>query len=361
MRCTPGLIMRTKVLFAENPNPTRDEIKKAISLNLCRCTGYVKIVDAVEAALKNLKDGCSSGNRDIADLSKYSSRDEYQGFSNDADHLLPGNDPAKFDGIGRFHSGYDLSASAGIGQSLPKYKAYETAIGKRKFMNDMQIDEMLHGALRFSDHPRALVVSIDTAEASQIGGVIRIFTASDVPGDRYTGLIINDWPLMVAPGETTRYIGDVIAGVVAVDKDTARKAARMIRVEYEVLEPVSDMHLALEPGSPLVHPGKPNLLEKCIVRRGDPVESIITHSAYRTSGIYETQRVEHAFLETEAALAVPMENGIHLYSQGQGIYVDQQQVASLLGLDEDQVRVTLVPCGKACALVSISYSCANFL
>ncbi len=313
--CTPGLILRTRVLFSENPYPDREQIKKAINLNLCRCTGYVKIVDAIEAALKTLRGTMETGQVP-----------------------LDGEQPRAF-------TIDSPNCSAGIGQPLAKYEAYETAIGKRRFVNDMQFDGMLHGALRFSDHPRAKVISIDAAEALQTKGVIRVFTASDVPGERYTGLIISDWPLMIATGEMTRYIGDVIAGVVAVDEDTARKAARLIRVEYEVDEPVSDARMALEPDSPQVHPGRSNLLEKCIVRRGDPAGSALQQSAFRTSGIYETQRIEHAFLETEAALALPMEEGVHLYSQGQGIYVDQRQVASLLGLDEEQVRVTLVPCG----------------
>jgi len=298
--CTPGLIMRTKVLFSENPNPDREQIKKAINLNLCRCTGYIKIVDAIESALNHLRKGTEV---------------------------------------------MVNTTSAGIGQSLRKYEAFETAIGKRKFVNDMKMDGMLYGALRFSDHPRAKVLSIDPSEAIKTIGVIRVFTAYDVPGDRYTGLIISDWPLMVAPGETTCYIGDVIAGVVATDEDIARKAALLIKVDYEVLEPVMDVHQALDPASAQVHPGKPNLLEKCTVKRGNLGATVIENSDYQTSGIYETQRVEHAFLETESAVALPMDKGIHLFSQGQGIYVDQMQVASLLSLSEDEVRVTLVPCG----------------
>jgi aerobic-type carbon monoxide dehydrogenase small subunit (CoxS/CutS family) len=282
--CTPGLIMRTKILFSENPDPDREQIKKAISLNLCRCTGYVKIVDAIESALKSLGD-----------------LNEPKG---DFEKPLSEAPPA----FGSHHQ------FAGIGQSMPKYEAFETAIGQRKFVNDMSFDGMLHGALRFSDHPRARVISIDAEEALKVTGVKRVFTAADVPGNRFTGLIISDWPLMVASGEITRYIGDVIAGVVAVDEMTARKATGLIRVEYEVLNPVSDVHLALKPGTPQVHPGKSNLLEKCIVRRGDPVEKTLEQSAYRSSGIYETQRIEHAFLETEAAIALPDGNGVHLYS-----------------------------------------------
>jgi selenium-dependent xanthine dehydrogenase len=298
--CTPGMIMRTRVLFAENPCPGREEIKKAIKLNLCRCTGYVKIIDAIEEALRTLREENEDRSRQPA---------------------------------------------ACIGQPLTKYEAYETAIGRRLFVNDMKFEGMLHAALRFSDHPRARVISINTEDAVTLEGVVRVFTAADVPGDRYTGLIFSDWPLMIAPGETTRYIGDVIAGVVAIDEDTARKAAKRIRIEYEILEPVSDVHKALTAGSPQVQPGRGNLLENCIVRRGQADKRTGGQVTFHSSGIYETQRVEHAFLETEAAVALPARDGIHLYSQGQGIYVDQKQIASLLALNENQVRVTLVPCG----------------
>ncbi len=119
----------------------------------------------------------------------------------------------------------------------------------------------------------------------------------------------------------------------------------MIEVEYEILEPVSDARLAITSSSPKVHEDKSNLLESCIIKRGDSIQDVFDSAAYTAEGQYETQRIEHAFLETEAAVALPDGDGIHLYSQGQGIYVDQRQVASILGLDEDQVRVTLVPCG----------------
>ncbi|MEI6456995.1 MAG: selenium-dependent xanthine dehydrogenase [bacterium] len=303
--CTPGLIMRTKILFQENEHPTRDQIKKAINPHLCRCTGYIKIVDAIEEAAGQLRDG---------------------GPAKSSAQRITGN-------------------PSGVGDSLEKYQAKETAIGKRLFVNDMHLEGMVYGALRFSDHPRAKLLSIDTSEAENLRGVIRIFTAADIPGNRYTGLIIEDWPLMIAPREITRYIGDVIAGVVAEDEETARRAARLIKANYEVMDPVTDPVMALAPAAAEVHPGKPNLLEKCVVRRGDPIVSVLKNSAFVSSGVYETQRVEHAFLETEAAVALPDGDGIHLYSQGQGIYVDQKQVASLLGLDEEKVRVTQVPCG----------------
>ena len=316
--CTPGLIMRTKILFEEwgdpvrvqDPvrvgDPVRVRIRHALKLHLCRCTGYVKIIDAIEAALKTLE------HPDLREKATPSGTE----FVN-----------------------------TGAGHSLPKYTATEAAIGKRPFIDDLRFPGMVHGALRFSDHPRAVVRTINTNAALAMPGVIRVFTAADVPGDRYTGLIISDWPLMIDPGETTRYIGDVIAGVVAVDEATARRAAAAIEVAYDVLEPVTDPQKAISIYSPTVHPDRPNLLDTCIVKRGGDAAEILAGSAFTASGIYETQRIEHAFLEPEAAVAMPEGDGLRLYSQGQGIYVDQRQVATLLGIGEERVHITLVPCG----------------
>lgn len=298
--CTPGLIMRAKVLFQENPDPTREEINKAINLNLCRCTGYVKIVDAIVAGLESLR--------------------------NQKEITFP-------------------DVSGRIGTSYPKYQAYETAIGERKFIRDLRFEGMLYGALRFSDHPRARVLRINVAEALAVKGVRGIYTAKDIPGNRMVGLVFKDWPLMIGEGEITRYIGDVLAGVVAEDDETARLAASLIRVDYEILEPVTDVFEAVK-DQITVHPGRSNVLENCIVRRGGDIEHALLQSEITASGKFETQRIEHAFLETEAAVALPEgPDGILLYTQGQGIYVDRTQVATMLGLPEEKVHVVLVPTG----------------
>ncbi|MBK6346295.1 MAG: selenium-dependent xanthine dehydrogenase [Bacteroidales bacterium] len=298
--CTPGFLMRTKILLQKNPQPSRDEIKKALTLNLCRCTGYVKIVDAIAEAANRLHPGQSSERK---------------------------------------------GTSGKVGTSYPKYEAFEMAVGKRKFVNDLHFEGMLYGALRFTDHPRAVIREINISTALQVKGVIRIFISGDVPGDRYIGLIFKDWPLMIGPGETTRYIGDVLAGVVAETDEIARKAAALIEVSYDILDPVTDPHEAIKAGSPKVHPDRENLLETCRVYRGGDAEELLKGSAFVAKGIYQTQRIEHAFLETEGAVAMPDGDGVHLYSNGQGIYVDRRQVASLLGLPEEKVRVTLVSTG----------------
>ena len=298
--CTPGFLMRTNVLLQKNPLPSRDEIKKALTLNLCRCTGYIKIIDAIHEAAKRMQ-----------------------------------NEPAVA----------ATTLSGNVGTSYPKYEAYEMAVGKRMFVNDLKFDGMLYGALYFSDHPKARILEIDTSEALKMKGVVRIFTADDVPGNRFVGLIFKDWPLMIKPGETTRYIGDVLAGVVAETEEIAREAVKRIKITYETFKPVTDPLLAIKPRAIQVHPDKDNLLETCRVYRGGNADEIIAGSDFIAKGTYQTQRIEHAFLETEGAIAMPFDEGVHLYSNGQGIYVDRSQVASLLNLPDEKVRVTLVSTG----------------
>ncbi|PKP10568.1 MAG: selenium-dependent xanthine dehydrogenase [Bacteroidetes bacterium HGW-Bacteroidetes-4] len=296
--CSPGFIMRTHLLLLQNPNPDTNQIRKAISSNLCRCTGYIKIIEAVQLAARRL-----SGESAIT---------------------------AKVKGL--------------VGERLTKYKALETALGQRKFTDDLFVEGMLFGALKFSDHPRARIISIDFSAAQKLPGVKKIITANDIPAQRFLGLIYNDWPLMVAPGEITHYIGDVLAGVVAESEAIARDAVSLIKVNYDILEPVTDTTKAMEPESPRVHPNKNNLLDVCEVKRSDAKE-MIKNSAFVASGSFQTQRIEHAFLEKESALAEPIGKGIKLFSQSQGIYEDRRQIAMLLGLDSNEVQVELIPNG----------------
>jgi len=296
--CTPGFISRTKVLLHNNPQPTIEEIRKAIKPHLCRCTGYKKIEDAIvcasEAISKNEK----------LEITKTSGR---------------------------------------IGIPHPKYDAYNTAIGKRDFVDDIFLEGMLFAALKFSDYPKAKVLKINTTKAEKHPGVHRIFTSKDIPGEQKVGLIIQDWPLMISEGQTTHFIGDVIAGVVAESDKIAREAIELIELEYEILKPVTDVFEAIE--GERVHPERPNNFETTQFAIGDAKRAIKT-SAFISSGNYETQRVEHGFLEKEAAVARPdRHGGIELFSQSQGIYEDRRQVAKILGLPEEKVRVTLIPNG----------------
>ncbi|MCK5344734.1 MAG: molybdopterin-dependent oxidoreductase, partial [Candidatus Heimdallarchaeota archaeon] len=182
-----------------------------------------------------------------------------------------------------------------------------------------------------------------TSEAKKVSSVHRIFTAKDIHGEKKVGLIIQDWNVMIGEDETTHYIGDVIAGVVADSDEIAREAIKLIKVDYEVLEPVTNVFKAID--GERVHPEKPNNFDTTQFTIGN-AEEILKNSKYTSKGSYETQRVEHAFLEKEAAVARPDgKDGLELFSQSQGVYEDRRQVAMILGLPEDKVRVTLIPNG----------------
>jgi len=296
--CIPGIVMQADALINRNQQPTAADVEKALTPNLCRCTGYKKIVHSILHAAKAIR-----------------SEEEIP---------LPQSD-------GR------------IGSRQPKYQAQKLVLGQHEYVDDIRLEGMRYGALKFSDHPRARVLRIDTEQAEALDGVIRVLRAGDVPGERHLGLIRHDWPLMVNEGEITRYVGDVLATVVAETEEIARKAAALIKVEYEVLEPVTDPHRALEPDAPAVHEGG-NLLSHTVTNRGD-LQEAIAGSAHITHGVFQTQRIEHGYMEPEAAIAYPTDDGLNLLSQSQGIYDDREQLAALLGLPEGRIRVTLVPNG----------------
>ncbi len=176
---------------------------------------------------------------------------------------------------------------------------------------------MLHGAVLLSEHPRALVKRINTSKAKEIPGVVAVVTAADTPGQRHQGLIYNDWPMFVAEGEETRYVGDVIAAVAAVDRRTARRAAQAIEVGYEVREPITNPEDALKPEAPRLHK-KGNLLSRSEIKRGD-VDEALKNSTHVATHTFQTQFIEHMFLEPESSIAMPEGNGLRVYTQGQGV------------------------------------------
>ncbi len=302
--CTPGIVMKAKAMLDRNPNPTREEIAGGLSGNICRCTGYKKVIDSIECAAEALRDGTPVA--------------------------MP-------EGTGR------------VGTRHGKYTGREAVLGDRVFVADMKEPGMIHGALRFSDHPRAKVLRIDVSAALAVPGVLKVLTAADVPGKRQMGSITMDWPVLVAEGETTCFVGDVLATVAAESEAVARAAAALVKVEYEVLAPVTDLFEALQPESPQVHPMFPgNVLHRAGVKVGD-AEAALAASAFVTRHRFTTQRVEHAFLEPEATLALPWSKdgqpGVKVYSCSQGVYEDRHQLALLLGLDKARVNVVQVQNG----------------
>ena len=299
--CIPGIALRAKHITDTNPSPSNEEIAKALDVHLCRCTGYVKILDAVQTLAKAKR---GEGMPEICEDGR-------------------------------------------VGSSLRRYRGDHYTLGVRPYVADLKEPNMLYGAVRLSEHARATVVSIDVTEALALEGVEAIVTAKDVPGERWYGLIYKDWPGFIAEGEEARCVGDFIAAVAAVDRATAREAAQLIKVEYDVKTPVTTPQQSKEPGAPQVNPNHANMLSATTFTRGN-VEEALKHSAHVVSGNWQTQRIEHLYLEPESAFAVPRDDGkLHLYTQGQGIFDDQRQVARFLDEAEDNIHVELVPNGGA--------------
>jgi xanthine dehydrogenase molybdenum-binding subunit len=318
--CIPGIVARASALLKDGRARDPNAVRKALSGHLCRCTGYNRIVDAIQTAGEAWCGGES---------------------------VVPAA-PRRSDFFGEqfgLRRTSERGRASGVGSSSPRYRGSQHALGDKPYVADMRVDGMLHAAVVLSEYPRATVVGIGTTAALEMAGVQRIFTATDVPGERHTGLIVSDWPVFVATGETTRCVGDVIGLVVADTQFHARGAARAVEVHYDVLEPVTDPLVALQPTAPKIHEAG-NLLEVCAFRRGD-VEAALAASEHVIEQTFTTQRVEHAYLEPEACLAVPSPDHLKIFSQGQGVHDDQRQIAAILGVEREMIEVELVTNGGA--------------
>lgn len=304
--CIPGIVMRAKgQVDKKGAALERDEMARHLGANLCRCTGYVKVLDAIEAVAKGLP--------------------------------------------------VDPSPPAGVGTSGAKYEAAALALGDRDYIDDLRVPGMLHGALRLTDHARADVLRIDTSAAAAEPGVVAVFTQADIPGEQFVGIIHKDWPVFIGEGQRTSYAGDVLAIVVADTKQHAREAASLVHVEYQVLRPITDARAAIEDPEPAVWGTTSNVLSVSAYARGAQgvdVDAALAASAHGVHEVFTTQRVEHAFLEPESTLAVPTVGDdaiprLHVYSGGQGVWDDRDQIAALLAIPTEQVTVELVSNGGA--------------
>ena len=305
--CTPGIVVRAKALIDKKGAAlTRDDAARHLGANLCRCTGYVKILDAVEAL---------AAGTPVA---------------------LPTPPPVE-----------DPRPAAGVGASRVKYEAGELALGDRGYVDDLRVPGMLHAALVLTDHARAEIHSIDPAAALAAPGVAAVLTAADVPGELRVGIIHTDWPVLIPVGGRTSYVGDVLAVVVADTRDHARDAVGLVQVDYDVLAPLVDAVAAVDDPEIAVWGTDSNVLSVSTYSRGDALAAFEA-SPHRVHEVFQTQRIEHAFLEPESTLAVPSPDGtLHVYSGGQGVWDDRNQIASILGVERDRVTVELVSNGGA--------------
>ena len=300
--CTPGIVMRTVALLGRDKETTREDAARHLGAHLCRCTGYVKILDAVES-------------------------------------LAVGETPVAI-------------TEGGVGGRGVKYEGQELSLGDRGFIDDMEPEGCLHGAIVLSEHARADIVAIDPADALAMPGVIAVLTADDVPGELRSGLIHKDWPAFIPVGGRTSYLGAVVALVVADTRAQARAATSAVTVTYDVHEPLTDPASALASDEDAVWTLPGNELSRSTYARGD-VDEALARSAHVARQTFQTQRIDHAFLEPESTLAVPATGAdgstksLYVYSGGQGVWDDRNDIARMLDVSTDQVTVELVSNGGA--------------
>ena len=292
--CTPGMVMAGKALLDKNPDPSEEEIRTAIRGNICRCTGYRKIIDGIRLTASILR-----GETKI--------------------------DPEA-------EKGDDF----GVGRRAFRIDVRKKVLGYGKYPDDIEMEGMLHLSAVRSKYARARVLSIDASAALALPGVAGVLTAEDVPNNK-VGHLQQDWDVMIAVGSVTRCVGDAICLVAAETEEILEKAKKLVKVEYEVLEPVTTIARAMAPDAPKVHSAG-NLCQSRHVTRGNAAAALAA-SAYTVTRSFSTPFTEHAFLEPECAVAFPYKDGVKILSTDQGVYDTRKEVSIMFGWDPERVVV----------------------
>ena len=291
--CIPGMVISAKALLDANPTPTREEAAFAIRNNICRCTGYVKIIDGILLAAEIFRNG-----------------------------KLP----------------EEKKTGYGVGERAVRVDVAEKVQGYGKYPDDLYVDGMLYAGAVRSKYPRARVLAIHKEKAEALPGVVGVYTAEDIPGEIKVGHLQQDWDAMIPVGRITHYLGDAICLVAAETKEALEQAKALVEIDYEPLKPVFSPTYASQPFAPLVHESG-NLLCEKHVSRGN-ADQAIRDADYVLMYHYETPYTEHAFLEPECAVAYPDEDGLTILSTDQGAYDTAREVSRLLGLPKEKIHVT---------------------
>ena len=292
--CIPGMVMAGKALLDQNPNPSEAEIKKAIRGNVCRCTGYKKIIEGIALAGAILRGEASV-------------------------------DPA-------LEEGEDY----GVGARAFRTDVRDKVLGRGEYCDDLYLDGMAHASAVRSQYPRARVLDIDASAALALPGVLAVLTADDVPHNK-VGHLQQDWDVMIAKGDITRCVGDAVCLVVAENEAVLKQAKELVKVDYEPLEPVRTIQEARAADAPILHPGG-NLCQQRHVTRGD-ARAALAQSKYVVTQSYRTPFTEHAFLEPECAVAFPYKDGVKVYTSDQGVYDTRKEISIMLGWEPERIVV----------------------
>src|SRR5258706_2362894 len=297
--CIPGQIMTAYALLERNPNPTKDEVRFALKDTLCRCAGYPTIENSILAAAESLRTGEPVRKPNIPDSIHV--------------HKSVGHTHLRPDGI-------------------------EKVNGKAIYTDDLVFDGMLFAKVRRAMIPHGFLTTLDISKAKELKGVVAVLTAEDIPAEHNHGLVIFDWPVMVGIGERVRYVGDAIAIVAAETQEIAEQASALIEAEFDPQPVITNPVQAREGGVPQIHE-KGNLLKHIKVRKGD-MEKGFAESDVILDHTFNTPIYDHAFIEPECSIGVPLPDGrMEIYCGSQIPYQDRTQVARVMGWDESRVRI----------------------
>ena len=293
--CIPGMVISAKGLLDGNPDPTREEAAFAIRNSICRCTGFVKIIDGILLAAKIFREGKLPA----------ASADDWQ-----------------------------------MGSRVHRLDVEEKVLGYGQYPDDVYVDGMCYGGAVRSQYARARVLRIDTSEAEALEGVVCVLTQKDIPGKVNVGHLKKDQPTLIGIGEITHYLGDTVALVCARDQETLEAAKKLVKVEYEVLPAVHSPAEAAAPGAPLVfEEEESNVQAYKHVSRGDAAGAI-ARSKYVLTEKFHTPWTEHAFLEPECCVALPLDNGgVKLLTTDQSSHTTMHECAAMLGVDYEHCQV----------------------
>ncbi len=298
--CIPGQILTAYALLKRNPNPNSDDIRFALKDTLCRCAGYPSIENAIIAAAQALRTG------------------------------EPVQKPN--------HIPDSIHDHKTVGRSHLRPEAVEKVTGEAIYTDDLKFDGMLYAKARRAMIPHGFLTKLDISKAKALPGVVAVLTATDIPGEKTHGLVIYDWPVMVGVGERVRYVGDAIAIVAAESQEIADQASALIEAEFDLQPVITNPVQARQEGVPQIHENG-NLLKHIKVRKGD-MDKGFAESDVILEHTFHTPTTDHAFIEPECSIGVPLPDGrMEIYVGSQIPYQDKTQVARALGWDESRVRV----------------------
>ncbi|MCL5612046.1 MAG: molybdopterin-dependent oxidoreductase [Chloroflexi bacterium] len=297
--CIPGQIMTAYALLKRNPNPDSDDVRFALKDTLCRCAGYPSIENAILAAAESLRTG----------------------------------EPVR-----KPHIPDSIHEHKSVGHTNLRPDGFEKVTGNAIYTDDLAFDGMLYAKARRAMIPHGFLKKLDISKAKALPGVVAVLTADDIPGEKNHGLVIYDWPVMIGIGERVRYVGDALAIVAAETQEIAEQASALIEAEFEIQPVITNPVQARQEGVPQIHE-KGNLLKHIKVRKGDmdkgfaEADVILEHT-------FHTPTTDHAFIEPECSIGVPLPDGrMEIYVGSQIPYQDREQVARVMSWPQERIRI----------------------